>query len=128
MITFRNIITAGVVALTFAATSLTATTPALAHGGGGHGGGGFSRDGGHFGGGAHMGGGNFADRGFGAHHFGGAGHSGGHRDGRFAFHDRNRLFFAMTTITRNSASRNGSTSTAIACWWKSALDDGPPGL
>ncbi|TAT85862.1 hypothetical protein ELI52_21320 [Rhizobium ruizarguesonis] len=93
MITFRNIITAGVVALTFAATSLTATAPALAHGGGGHGGGGFSRDGGHFGGGAHMGGGTFADRGFGAHHFGGAGHFGGHRDGRFAFHDRNRLFF-----------------------------------
>ncbi|MGO6709450.1 hypothetical protein [Rhizobium leguminosarum] len=93
MITFRNIITAGVVALTFAATSLTATTPALAHGGGGHGDGGFSRDGGHFGGGAHTGGGNFADRGFGAHHFGGAGHFGGHRDGRFAFHDRNRLFF-----------------------------------
>ncbi|MGO6901409.1 hypothetical protein ACCS96_13375, partial [Rhizobium ruizarguesonis] len=35
---------------------------------------------------------------------------------------------AMTTMTRNSASRNGSTSTAIAYWWKSALDDGPPGL
>ncbi|MFW8587393.1 hypothetical protein ACOJBM_28495 [Rhizobium beringeri] len=35
---------------------------------------------------------------------------------------------AMTTMTRNSASRNGSTSMAIACWWKSALDDGPTGL
>lgn len=92
MITFRNIVIAGVVALTLAAASLTATTPALAHGGG-HGGGGFSRDGGHFGGGAHMGGGNFAGRDFEAHHFGGAGHFEGQRDGRFAFHDRNRLFF-----------------------------------
>jgi hypothetical protein len=92
MVTFRNIVTAGVVALTLASASLTATTPALAHDGGGHGDG-FSRDGGHFGGGAHMGGGNFAGHDFEAHQFGGAGHFGGHHDGRFAFHDRNRLFF-----------------------------------
>lgn len=79
MFTFHKIVTAGAVALSLAAASLTATTPALAHGGGD----GFSRDGGH----AHVGGRNFAGRGFEDHHFG------EHRDGRFAFHDRNRMFF-----------------------------------
>ena len=87
MVVFRKIISAGLVTLTLAAASIAATTPALAHEGGGHGGAGFSAGGGHFSGG------NFAGRGFGGHQFGGPGHFDGQRDGRFAFHDRNRLFF-----------------------------------
>ncbi|KQV84053.1 hypothetical protein [Rhizobium sp. Root1220] len=103
---FRKAATTGLIAATLAIASIVASTPAMAHGGGGHGGGGH---GGGFGGGF--------GRGIGGEHFG------GNDRGNFAMH--NDGFAENTTHSFGRLNHRGfhrfrdnGWDTCYPDWWQ----------